>query len=103
MARQKYSDEQIDFINNLLDNSELTKAEIADKFLKEFEESGRKIDNVKQKITKVATEKGIDLKERVRAEPRSSLGNSKMNPSNTLTGAPISLDVCPHKLTVVPL
>jgi len=90
-------------VDTVLPNSELTKAEIADKFWKEFEESGRKINNIKQKITKVATEKGIDLKERICAEPQSSLGNSKMNPSNTLTGAPISLDICLHKLTIVPL
>jgi len=41
-------------VDTVLPNSELTKAEIADKFWKEFEESGRKINNIKQKITKVA-------------------------------------------------
>ncbi|MBW8309372.1 MAG: hypothetical protein K0M45_07055 [Candidatus Paracaedibacteraceae bacterium] len=68
MARQKYSDEQIEFISNQLDKTENTKGEIAEGFIKEFPQSGRKIENIKQKITKMATEKGVDLKDCVCSE-----------------------------------
>jgi len=68
MARQKYSDEQIDFISDQLETTKNTKSEIAEKFIKAFLQSGRKIENIKQKITKMATEKGVDLKDCIRGE-----------------------------------
>jgi hypothetical protein len=68
MARQKYSDEQIDFISDQLESTENTKGEIAEEFIKAFPQSGRKIENIKQKITKMATEKGVDLKDCVHSE-----------------------------------
>ena len=40
MARQKYSDEQIDFISDQLDTTENTKGEIAEEFIKAFPQSG---------------------------------------------------------------
>jgi hypothetical protein len=88
MARQKYSDEQIDFISDQLESTENTKGEIAEEFIKAFPKSGRKIENIKQKITKMATEKGVDLKDRVRGEARGVLGNRKMSSQNTLSSTP---------------
>ena len=50
MARQKYSDEQIDFISDQLDTTENTKGEITEEFIKAFPQSGWKIENIKQKL-----------------------------------------------------
>lgn len=83
---QQYSAEEKEYLNQLIEESELTKAEIAEKFLNEFPESGRKIENLKIKIGKMAQEKGIDLKERVRAEARGAIGAGKMTPKKTVSG-----------------
>jgi len=81
---KKYTTDELDFLKEKVCESNMGSAEIANKFFKKFNKSGRKLDNLKRKINEIAKEENIDLKEQVREEARGKLGDSKMAPANVL-------------------
>jgi len=81
---QRYTENEIEFLTQLIRNKKNNKNDIVKKFNRKH--PGRKEDNLKTKINKIASAEGIDLKSRAASEARTSQGDGKLQATASIDG-----------------